>query len=116
MDRIAAEGIGRYFTKDAPTELVERVRRVWAAMAPEGYALTCEAIASFDARAGHPRTSSPVLVIGSEGDPTSSAASMRELAASLPDARVEIMARGAHLACVEDATTFNDLVTGFLTA
>jgi 3-oxoadipate enol-lactonase len=116
LERIAAQGVGRYFTPDAPVELVERVRRVWAAMDREGYARTCEAIAWFDARPGHARIQAPVLVIGSEADPTSSAESARALAASLPDARVEIMARGAHLACVEEAPTFNDLVTRFLRA
>ena len=113
---IVAEGIGRYFTPHAPEQIVERVRSSWEAMSPEGYAWSCEALAAFDARPAHARIMAPVLVVGSAGDPTSTPERAGELAASLPRARVAMLERGAHLACVEEEAAFSDLVLSFLRA
>jgi 3-oxoadipate enol-lactonase len=102
--------LARWFT----TAPEDRWREMLLSVDPEGYARCCEALAVWDARVSLPRIAAPALVIAADQDPSTPPEHLQEIAAGIPDARLELIARAAHLANIERADEFNRLLEGFL--
>ncbi len=56
----------------------------------------------------------PTLVIVGEQDGGTPPSMAREIAAAIPDARLEIIAEASHLSNIEQAEVFNRLLLDFL--
>jgi 3-oxoadipate enol-lactonase len=114
-DLVRAEGmeplvdmlLERWFTPEFPHR--ERVRRMLLDMSPEGYARCCEAIRDADLRPELARIEAPTLVVSGSDDPAVSAEDTK-LLATIRAARVAEL-RGRHLAPVERAEEFAELLT-----
>jgi 3-oxoadipate enol-lactonase len=95
--------------------LVAAIRDAFVHTDDEGYASNCEAIGAADLRAEVGNIRSPALVITGRSDPSVAPELTRELAASIPGARlVEFDAQ--HLSNVERADEFTQTVLDFLNA
>jgi 3-oxoadipate enol-lactonase len=95
-------------------EILAHYRAMMVAIAPEGYAGCCEAIAALDLRGGLPTISAPTLVIAGQQDPAAPPMHARLIAAAVPGARLEVLDPGAHLASVERAAEVSRLIAGHL--
>jgi 3-oxoadipate enol-lactonase len=121
--RVRAEGVSgiadsvlaRWFTREAPPQLVAGFRAQLEGTPAEGYAACCGALAEADlsSRLGEIRASTLVLTGGE--DPSVSAEDGAALAAAIPGARHESIAGAAHMASAEQPTAFTELVLDHLT-
>ena len=100
--------LGRWFTPSFGD--VERFRAMFLSVDPEGYARCCEALAVSDARETLGSISAPTLVVAGAEDPTSPPAEMAAMTGAIPNARFELLCGAAHLANVEGAEAFNQLL------
>ncbi|WP_182346798.1 3-oxoadipate enol-lactonase [Tomitella gaofuii] len=111
---IAESVVGRWFTPGlaarAP-DLVARARTMVAATPDEGYAACCEALAAWDGRADLPRITVPTLAIAGAQDPATGPDALKAIADAVPDAALEVLDPGAHLANLEQAAAVNALIT-----
>jgi 3-oxoadipate enol-lactonase len=110
LSAIADAVLARWFTTGGH----ERWREMLLSVDPEGYARCCEALAVWDARDSLAQIAAPTLVIAAEQDPSTPPEHLREIADGIPGARLELVARAAHLANIEQADEFNGLLEGFL--
>jgi 3-oxoadipate enol-lactonase len=108
LEAIVDALLGRWFTPSFDD--VPRFRAMFLSVDAEGYARCCEALAVSDARATLASIAAPTLVIAGAEDPTSPPAEMEALARAIPDARFEVLDGAAHLANVESAEAFNQLL------
>jgi 3-oxoadipate enol-lactonase len=101
---IAAPVVQRWFTsaylEEHPDERTEWERMVGATSA-EGYASCCEAIANLDLREGLSAVAAPSLVVAGADDPATPPAKLEEITAGIPNARLLVVPRAAHLANAE---------------
>ena len=112
--RVRAEGVAaiadavvaRWFTSDAPSELVDRFREQLAGTPAEGYAGCCEALADADLTGRLQTVAAPTLVLTGSDDPVISAADGMALAAAIPNARHHSIAGAAHIASAEQPDVF----------
>jgi 3-oxoadipate enol-lactonase len=102
LDRIVDAVLARWFTPEADAATVERVRAMFLATPPEGYARCCDALRDADLAPELARIEAPVLVIAGDRDPSVTPAE----AAALPG-RLVTLAGAAHLANVERPGEFN---------
>ena len=106
-----------WFTADrlaAGGEVVERVRRTFLAGDPQGYASACTALEEVDLAGVVGRISAPTLVVCGEDDAPPFTAAARELADTLPDARLVWLSPARHAGVLEQPEQFVDALTGFL--
>jgi 3-oxoadipate enol-lactonase len=94
-------------------EAVERVRRVFLACDPEGYARTCEVLATADTTGAAGSIAAPALVVCGEDDAPPFRQATRWFSETLPDATVAWLP-GGHAAAYEHPKRFADLVADFL--
>jgi 3-oxoadipate enol-lactonase/4-carboxymuconolactone decarboxylase len=80
----------------------------------ESYARCCEALGFFDRSASLSTVRVPALIVAGAHDPVCTPASMRQLAAALPDARFVELAGASHLVPLEDPDATASLLTEFL--
>ena len=110
--------IDRWFTRGfqkREPEAVARIRDAFVATPAAGYAACMSALRDVDLREAIRGVKVPVLVIAGRHDPSTPPELGREIAASIPGARlVELDA--AHLSNIEDTEAFNRAVIEFLTA
>jgi 3-oxoadipate enol-lactonase len=115
---IAEAGIGRWFTEDfreRDPATVERFRRMIEDTPDEGYAECCGAIERLDERDDLPKIKAPTLVIAGADDPAAPPdPHARLLAAQIPDARLEIVERAAHMANAEQPQIVTSLILDHL--
>jgi 3-oxoadipate enol-lactonase len=107
----------RWFTPELPREQPETVARFRAMLVEtpsEGYARCCEALAAWDARERISAISVPTLVLAGADDPATPIEHAELLAARIPDARLLVLERAAHLANVERAQEFTNAVLDHL--
>jgi 3-oxoadipate enol-lactonase len=102
LDRIVEAVLARWLTAEADAALVERVRAMFLATPPEGYARCCDALRDADLAPELGRIEAPVLVIAGDRDPSVTPAE----AAALPG-RLVTLAGAAHLANMERPREFN---------
>jgi len=99
---VAEEVLSRWFTPSfRDGAQVERAMGMLRATPDEGYAGCCEALAAMDLRGGLPKIHAPTLVIAGGDDPATPPAKAEEIAAAIPDARLEVVPGAAHLANIE---------------
>ena len=77
---------------------------------PEGYARCCEAVGAWDARERISAITARTLVIAAAEDRATPVAHAELLASRIPDARLVVLERAAHLANVERADAFTAAV------
>ena len=96
-------------------ELVKEVRAWMDAASPEGVAAGLLAMRSRrDYLELLPELQTPALVIGAARDLAVPVSHAEALAAGLPDAELHILAAAGHMANLEQADSFNQIVLGFL--
>ena len=113
MEAVADTVIGRWFTpefEDEEPQTVARFRAMLAATPPEGYARCCEALGAWDARERVSAIAVPVLVVAGEDDPAIPVEQAELVASRVPGARLRVLERAAHLANVERAEAFTNVV------
>lgn len=115
---MAGEITARWYAPDfcaREPELCDRLRERLASMADVGYVAACHALRDGDLTAERARLAMPTLVVCGEADIAAPPAQSRDLAASLPDARLEIIPGVGHLPPVEAPAVLAGLIESFLT-
>lgn len=113
MEAIADTVVGRWFTPEfsrAEPGAVARFRAMLVSTPPEGYARGCEAVGAWDARERISAISAPVLVIAGAEDPATPIEHAELIASRIAGARLSVLERAAHLANVEQAKDFTQIV------
>ena len=80
-----------------------------------GYASCCAALRDADLRSAIQRISVPALIVAGHHDPVTPPADAEDMHARIPNSRVSLL-DAAHILNVEQAATFNDLLTAFIIA
>ena len=102
-------------TRERQPLLVETVRRMMAAVPPEGAIGALRAMAArSDSTPLLGTIDVPTLVVGGAEDGIIAPDVLRSMAASIPRSRIEILEQGGHLCPLERPTTFNHVVSEFL--
>jgi 3-oxoadipate enol-lactonase len=117
MEAVADAVIGRWFTSAfaaARPDVVAATRAELVATPAEGYAACCGVIERMDLRADLPGIRAPTLVIAARDDPSTPPEHARVIAGGIPDARLVVLERGAHLVTVETPDVVTELVLGHL--
>jgi 3-oxoadipate enol-lactonase len=98
--------IERWFTaafRERSPEIVGRIREIFLATDPEGYAGCCEALAQFDMRCHLGPVKAPTLVIAGEDDPVGTPERAAAIGDEIEGSRVVVLPNAKHLAAVEQA-------------
>jgi 3-oxoadipate enol-lactonase len=114
---IASAVVVNWFTDGyaaAHPDVVGAHRRMIVETPVEGYASCCEAVAAHDVAAGLAAVRAPTLVIAGAQDQAIPASQGERIAATVPDARFELLDPASHLASVERADEVNRLITDHL--
>jgi 3-oxoadipate enol-lactonase len=109
--------LGLWFTADrlaAGGPVVEEVRRTFLAGDPRGYAYACQALEEVDLSGLVGSITAPTLLVCGEDDAPPFTAAARELAETLPDARLVWLAPARHAGVLEQPGQFTEALTGFL--
>lgn len=115
--RVRAEGMGwlaegvasRWFAPDFATahpEIVEPIVTEFGALAPEGYAGACEAIAEVDLRGDLAKVALPVVVVTGSDDVAIAPAHGEALVAGISGAERVVIEGAGHLLNLEHPATF----------
>ena len=118
MAPVVDASLGRWLTADLRARddaLVDRLRGMLLGIDPEGYAQCCEAIGALDLRADLARIAAPTLVVSGADDLATPVEHQQLIAASIPNARHEILTPAAHIAPVERPDAVNHLILEHLT-
>ena len=114
---IADAVLGRWFTTSFASDhadIAARFRAMLEATPREGYAACCEALAEWDAREPVKGIEAPTLVIAGAEDVASPPSDAEYLAEAIPDSRLAILERAAHLANVEQPDAFDHALLAHL--
>ena len=106
MGSVIDATMDRWFTpgfRERNPELVERIREIFLATDPEGYAGCCEALAEFDMRGRLDVVTAPTLVIAGEEDQVGTPERAGAIGEEIEGSRVVILPDARHLAAVEQA-------------
>jgi 3-oxoadipate enol-lactonase len=115
LEPIADGIVVRWFTPAARPAVVARFRQMLVDTPPEDYAACCEALARWDFRDRLGDIRTPTLVLVGAEDPSTPLDHAELLARGIPDAKLVVLSDAAHLANVEQAEAFSQLVTEHLT-
>ena len=110
VEAIADVVVGRWFTPEAPRELVDPHRAMLVSTPRDGYAATCEAVAAWDFRERLGEVQADTLVIAGADDLAAPVEYSELIAERVPSSRLVVLERAAHLANVERADVFSELV------
>ena len=113
-DRVVDRWLTPAFAAEHP-EVRARLRAELTACDPEGYAACCGAIERMDLRADLGRITAPTLVVSGADDLATPVEHQQLIAASIPNARHEILTPAAHIAPVERPDAVNHLILEHLT-
>ena len=114
---LADAAMARWFTagfRSSHPDVVALYHRALADTPAEGYAGCCAAIRDADLRDQITAIDVPALVIAGHHDPVTPPADAEDIRSRIRGARVSLL-DAAHIANVERAEAFNDLVSGFIT-
>jgi len=117
MEALAPPTLERWFTAAFRAEnpaLVDSIRRLIVATPVAGYVGCAHAIVAIDLTARLGAIACPALVIVGEDDPGTPVAMARAIHAQLPDARLVVIPRAAHLTNLEAPVAFNGALEEFL--
>ena len=115
---VSEAALPRWFTADFRQRepgIVEVMRSMVAACAPEGYIGCCGALRDADLRGRLSAIPSPTLVLAGTDDPVTTVADGEALRDGIPSARLATL-RAAHLSNIEQADAFTAAVSDFLSA
>lgn len=98
----------------AHPELIEARRARFVAVDPETFHAACAALASLDLRADLARVTAPVLVLVGEQDEATPPVMSRELAAGLPNARLQVLDGCAHVPQLQAPEQFLQTIADFI--
>ena len=111
---VVADGVvERWLTPDYAAQhagVRAKLRAMLAATDADGYAACCGAIERMDLREDLSRIAAPTLVVSGSDDPATPLEHQRLIAAAIPGARHEIVARAAHMAAVQQPEAVNRLI------
>ncbi|KOV25228.1 3-oxoadipate enol-lactonase [Streptomyces sp. XY152] len=113
LDPIARSAPERWFTGGfaaAQPAITEWAVQMVRTTDPGCYIAACEALASFDARAGLGSVGVPTLVLVGSEDQVTGPAEARTLVAGIPDARLAVVPGASHLVPVEQPAAVTDLL------
>lgn len=116
MAPLADATMERWFTpafRQHDPDEVARIRRIFLATDPQGYAAACTAIRDMDQRADLPHIRAPTLVIAGARDTGIPPARAEELRAAIADARLTTL-NAAHLSNIETRNDFTAAVLAHL--
>lgn len=119
MAPMVASSPARWFAPAVTASADGRVQdalRDLAAVDPEGYARCCEALAGFDVRDRLGTVGVPLLAVAGADDVATPTPVLAELAAGVPDGRLEVLDGVGHLAPYEDPVATAALLRAFLGA
>ncbi len=108
--------MGRWFTagfRAAHPGIVARYHRMLRDIRPDGYAACCAAIRDADLREAITAVDRPTLVIAGRHDPVTPPSDAEDIRGRIRGAQVSLL-DAAHIANVEQAEAFNDLLRGFI--
>jgi len=114
---LADAAMGRWFTADfraAQPATVSVYHRLLSSTPAAGYIGCCAAIRDADLREAIRSIAAPTLVIAGCVDPVTPPSDAEDIRGRIPGARAAIL-DAAHIANVEQASAFNDLVSSFIT-
>jgi len=113
-DEVTEPTLERWFTPDAPPELVERFRAMLDATDPEGYAACGEAVAGHDVIDQLGQIAVPTLVVSGDDDlSTPLEPHSRTLADGIPGARLAVIEHARHMANAERPELGAELTESF---
>lgn len=113
LDPIARSAPDRWFTGGfaaAQPAITEWAVQMVRTTDPGCYIAACEALASFDVRAGLGSVGVPTLVLVGSEDQVTGPAEARTLVAGIPDARLAVVPGASHLVPVEQPAAVTDLL------
>jgi 3-oxoadipate enol-lactonase len=111
MAAVAEQTPARWFTEEFVEDPAARdAAAALLTVEPQGYAGCCEALADIDLRRGLTAVAAPTLVIAGDGDEVFPVEHSRLIADEVPDARMHVIDRAAHLAAVQHPRRVADLV------
>ncbi len=112
MDAVADAVLPRWFTPAFGD--VQTFRAMLVSTPPEVYVRYCELLRENDLSGRLGAIDAPTLAIAGAEDPTSPPEHLEAIAAEIPNARLVVIPRGAHLVNVERADEFNDALLAHL--
>jgi 3-oxoadipate enol-lactonase len=115
---VAEAVLDRWFTAPFAARepaLIGRMRAMVADTPAEGYAAACEVIGRMDLTGDLASITAPVLAIAGADDPATPPVHLEAIVAGVPDGRLAVLDRAAHLASTEQAAAVNQLLVGHLT-
>ncbi|RZQ65830.1 3-oxoadipate enol-lactonase [Amycolatopsis suaedae] len=110
---MVASRTGTWFTPEFARRRPDETRRLLDMLRTtpaEGYAACCEAIGTFDIRAGLPHVTVPTLVLAGAEDPATTVDTVREIADAIPGAEFAVVPGAAHLPNAERPDVVNPAV------
>ncbi len=117
LEAVVDNLLARWLTDDfraAQPAAAARLREIFLANDPQGYAACCAAVRDLDLRGELAAIRAPTLVIGGSEDLATPLAGSELMAATIPGARLVVL-KAAHLSNWECAGEFTDHVLSFLT-
>jgi 3-oxoadipate enol-lactonase / 4-carboxymuconolactone decarboxylase len=115
LDGLADAAVGRWLTAPGKNPaLAARLREMFTGNDPEGYASCCTAIQTMSIVDGLADIKTPTLVIAGAQDQATPPDHARRIAATIPDARLEIVDGAAHLGNLERPDEFTALILNHL--
>jgi 3-oxoadipate enol-lactonase len=112
MEAVADAVLPRWFTPAFGD--VQRFRAMFVSTPPDVYVRYCEILREYDLRGRLGGIKTPTLAIAGAEDPTSPPDHLESIVAEIPEARVVVIPRGAHLVNVERADEFNQALIAHL--
>lgn len=117
LEPVIASTVELWFTSsavDEGLEIVGRVRRLLRATDPEGYARSCELLATVDTGSLLTAITAPTLVVCGVDDAPAFTEAAPRLAATIADGRLAWLEHARHAGAVERPEAFAALVRSFL--
>lgn len=117
MDAVADVAIAKFFSPDflaTGQPVIEETRTILRRSSVEGYARSCEVLASADLRDEVAGIEHATLVIVGDEDQATPLADAQQVADTIPAAELVVLERAGHLSNLERPVEFADVVTEFL--
>ena len=116
LEKLVDANMQRWFTegfRNKAPDVIARMKAMFLATDPAGYAACCAAIRDMDFRASNPSIKAPTLVIVGAQDPATPPAQGEAIAQQIPGAKLASI-DGAHIANLEQPKVYADTVLNFL--
>ncbi len=117
IEPMVASSPARWFGSEIRAADDERIAEALtdlAAVDPEGYARTCEALSSYDVRAALSQITVPVLAVAGADDVATPPPVLADIAEAVPEGRLKILDGVGHLAPYEAPGAVASLITAHL--